>query len=52
MPPNYPEETVTGRFLRIMEKRIAAASDEDRPTYEEVLKLGFALLQGRSQVIE
>jgi DNA repair exonuclease SbcCD nuclease subunit len=51
--PNFPEKTVTGRFLRIIEEKIAAASsDEDKSLYEEVLKLGFALLQGRSQVIQ
>jgi DNA repair exonuclease SbcCD nuclease subunit len=50
---NFPEETVTGRFLRIIEKRIATTSNEDdKLLYKEVLKLGFALLQGRSQVIE
>lgn len=50
---NFPEETVTGRFLRIIEKRIATASnEEDKLLYEEVLKVGFALLQGRSQIIE
>jgi len=50
---NYPEKTVVGRFLRIMEEKIAAASsEEDKSIYEEALKLGFALLQGRSQAIK
>ena len=50
---NYPEKTVVGRFLRIMDERIGAAStQEDKSLYEEALKLGFTLLQGRSQVIE
>ena len=50
---NYPEKTVVGRFLRIMEEKIAAASnEEDKALYEEALKLGFALLQGRSQAIK
>jgi len=50
---NYPDRTVIGRFLRTMEEKIAAASThEDKSLYEEALKTGFALLQGRSQVIE
>lgn len=50
---NYPEKTVIGRFLRIIEEKIATAStQEDKSRYEETLRLGFALLQGRSQVIE
>lgn len=50
---SYPEKTVVGRFLRIMEEKIAAAStEEDKAMYEEALKLGFALLQGRSQAIK
>lgn len=52
-PENFPEETVTGRFVRIIEEKIATASDEeDKVLHEEALKLGFALLQGRLQVIE
>ncbi|MBI4187537.1 MAG: DNA repair exonuclease [Chloroflexi bacterium] len=50
---SYPEETVMGRFLRIIERRAAAASDEEEKLlYGEALKLGVALLQGRSQIIE
>lgn len=50
---NFPEETVVGKFIRIAEENIAKAnSGEDKALYEEALKLGFALLQGRSQVIE
>ena len=50
---NYPEKTVVGRFLRIMEEKIAAAStQEGKSLCEEALRLGFALLQGRSEVIE
>ena len=50
---NYSEKTVIGRFLRIMEEKITTArSEEDKSLYEEAVKLGFALLQGRSQVIE
>ncbi len=52
-PKNFPEETVVGRFVRIAEKKIAEANnEEDKALYAEALKLGFALLQGRSEVIE
>lgn len=50
---NFPEETVAGKFIRLMEEKIAEASDEgNKALYTEALKLGFALLQGRSEVIE
>ncbi len=52
-PENFPEETVTGKFLKLMREKIRLASNEDeKSVYAEALKLGFALLQGRSQVIE
>ena len=48
-----PEETVAGKFVRMMQQRIASAGTEkDREIYGEALKLGFAMLQGRMQVIE
>lgn len=50
---HYTDKTVTGRYLRIIEEKIATAgSPEDKSLYEEALKLGFALLQGQLQVIE
>ncbi|MBM3172647.1 MAG: DNA repair exonuclease [Chloroflexi bacterium] len=50
---NFPEETVIGRFMKSMRDKIAASTDEqDKALYEEALKLGYALLHGRSQVIE
>jgi len=50
---NIPEETVEGKFIKIMREKIASArNEEDKELYEEALKLGFALLQGRTQVIE
>jgi len=49
---DFPEETVTGRFIRIMRQKIESASDEEEKwVCEEALKLGFAILQGSSQVI-
>jgi hypothetical protein len=48
-----PEVTVTGKFVRIMQQRIASSGTEkDREIYGEALKLGFAILQGRTQVME
>ncbi len=50
---NIPEETVGGKFIKIMQERIESADDEeDKELYREALKLGFACLQGRTQVIE
>lgn len=52
-PENIPEETVAGKFARMMQERIALASNEEnKEIYEEAFKLGFAMLQGRTQVIE
>jgi len=51
-PKDFPEETVVGRFVRILEEKISEAREEDKILYEDALKLGFALLRGRSQVIE
>lgn len=49
---NFPEETVSGRFVRIMQHKIAGAGENDKELYEEALKLGIALLRGNLQVIE
>ena len=50
---NIPEETVKGKFIKIMQENIeSAGNEEDRELCEEALKLGFACLQGRTQVIE
>lgn len=51
-PQDFPEQTVIGRFVRILQKKIAEANEEDEVVYGEALKVGFALLEGRSQVIE
>lgn len=50
---HYSEETVTGKFIKLMREKIESSSNaEEKSIHEEALKLGFALLQGRSQVIE
>lgn len=50
---NIPEETVAGKYIKMMQHRIASASsEEDKEIYEEALKLGVAMLQGRMQVVE
>lgn len=50
---NIPEETVAGKFVRMMRDRIVLASnEEDKEICEEAVKLGFAMLHGRTQVIE
>ena len=50
---NIPEDTVAGRFVKIMQDRISSAgNEEDEELCQEALRLGFALLQGRTRVIE
>lgn len=42
-----PEDTVLGRFVRLMRTRIAQAPEPRQPVLEEALQVGVALLQGR-----
>lgn len=44
---DFPESTVIGQFLRIMEKRLETAGPAEKPVLEEALQRGFALLNGR-----
>jgi exonuclease SbcD len=44
---DFPESTVMGQFLRLMEKRLEAAVPDEKPVLEEALRRGFALLSGR-----
>ncbi len=42
-----PDESVLGRFARLMRERLAEAEESQRPVLEEALQVGVALLQGR-----
>ncbi|MCL5257459.1 MAG: DNA repair exonuclease [Chloroflexi bacterium] len=44
---SFAPETVVGRYVRLMQQRIASASAGEASEYEEALRLGVALLQGR-----
>lgn len=47
---DFPEETVAGKFVRIAKEKITQADNEkDKALYAKALKLGLALLQGRSE---
>jgi DNA repair exonuclease SbcCD nuclease subunit len=47
-PETFPEELVTGKFVRLMQERIEQASDEEqRKRAEQGLQIGLALLQGK-----
>lgn len=41
-----PQDTVLGKFVRVMHQRIAAADGAERPMLEEALQVGVAVLQG------
>jgi len=43
----FPEQTVLGRFVRLMEARMTTASESDRAVVTEALQVGVALLQGK-----
>lgn len=47
---NLSDQTVLGRFVRLMKERIGAAAVDDRPILEEALQVGAALLSGREVV--
>src|SRR5713226_8027347 len=42
-----PDDTVLGRFVRLMRARLTAAPPDQRPVLEEALQAGVALLRGR-----
>lgn len=44
---DLPEQTVLGKFVRIMRGHIAEADDAHRPLLEEAMQVGVALLSGR-----
>jgi exonuclease SbcD len=44
---DFPEATIMGQFLRLMERRLEASDQADKPILEEALRRGFALLSGR-----
>lgn len=44
----YPEEMVSGKFIRIMQEKIAqAATDEEKEVLEKALQVGLMGLEGR-----
>ena len=44
---DFPDTTVMGQFLRLMEQRLEGADPAEKPVLEEALRRGFALLNGR-----
>jgi len=42
-----PDDSVLGRFMRLMRARLAEAAPDQRPVLEEAVQVGIALLQGR-----
>lgn len=46
-PGRFPENTVLGRFVRMMQAEVAGRDGEARATAEDALHWGVALLEGR-----
>ncbi len=44
---DFPESTIMGQFLRIIQKRLETADPVEKPVLEEALQRGFDLLSGR-----
>lgn len=48
--PDYPDNLIQGRFLKIMRKKIKDAPEGEKKTYEEALQIGLAELEGKEVV--
>ena len=46
-PSQYPENTILGRFVRLMHEQIAGREGEPRTLAEDALHFGVALLEGK-----
>lgn len=46
-PEQFPENTVLGRFVRLLQEEIARRDGESRAVAEDALHLGVALLEGK-----
>lgn len=47
---NFPQHTVTGQFLKIMEEKTSSASDEKRERYQQAKILGYLYLSGKEGI--
>ncbi len=46
-PSRYPENVTIGKFVRLMQERIASSEGPEKATAENALELGVALLSGK-----
>jgi len=47
---NFPQHTVTGQFLKIMEEKINSANEESRGKYQQAKVLGYLYLSGKEGI--
>ncbi len=47
---NFPQHTVTGQFLKIMEEKISSANEESREKYQQAKVLGYLYLSGKEGI--
>jgi DNA repair exonuclease SbcCD nuclease subunit len=47
---NFPQYTVTGQFLKIMEQKTNSASEENREKYQQAKVLGYLYLSGKEGI--
>lgn len=45
------EDSLTGEFLRQAQRKLAAASPEDKPMVEQAVRFGLAALEGRTVIL-
>ncbi len=47
---SFPQHTVTGQFLKIMEDKISATEEENKEKYREAKILGYLYLSGKEEI--
>jgi hypothetical protein len=47
---NFPQHTVTGQFLKIMEEKINSANEENREKHQQAKVLGYLYLSGKEGI--
>ncbi len=48
--PEYSDNLIQGKFIKIMQKKLKEAPAEDKKIYEEALQIGLAELEGKEVV--
>ncbi|HVP36174.1 MAG TPA: DNA repair exonuclease [Terriglobales bacterium] len=47
---NFPQHTVTGEFLKIMEEKISSTTEENKEKHQQAKVLGYLYLSGKEEI--